>query len=52
MVVIQTLRDKQSFAKFCKCEFWLKKVTFLRHLVSGDGVKVDPEMTKVIKKFA
>jgi hypothetical protein len=39
------LRDKQLYAKFSKCEFWLKKVPFLGHVLSEDGIFVDP--TKV-----
>jgi hypothetical protein len=33
------------YAKFSKCEFWLKKVPFLSHVLSGKGISVDP--TKV-----
>jgi hypothetical protein len=29
-------------AKFSKCEFWIKEVTFLGHLVSHEGITVDP----------
>ncbi|KAA3466854.1 RNA-directed DNA polymerase-like protein [Gossypium australe] len=28
-VVLQALREKQLYAKFSKCEFWLREVTFL-----------------------
>ena len=31
--VLQTLRDKQLYAKFTKSEFWLKEVGFLGHIV-------------------
>ena len=44
-IVLTRLRDKQLYAKFSKCEFWLNKVPFLGHLLSGDGISVDP--TKV-----
>ena len=30
------------YAKFSKCEFWLKKVPFLGHVLSEDGISVDP----------
>ena len=33
-IVLQTLRDKQLFAKLKKCEFWLDKVFFLRHVIT------------------
>ena len=34
-IVLQTLKDKQLYAKFSKCEFWLNKVVFFRHVVLG-----------------
>ncbi|XP_040937999.1 uncharacterized protein [Gossypium hirsutum] len=37
-IVSQTLREKQLSAKFSKCEFWLREVSFLWHVVSAEGV--------------
>ena len=37
-IVLQILREKQLYAKRSKCEFWLESVTFLRHIVSRDGI--------------
>ena len=34
-IVLQTLRQEKLFAKLSKCEFWLKSVEFLGHIVSG-----------------
>jgi hypothetical protein len=28
--------------KFSKCDFWLKEVTFLGHIITNGGTKVDP----------
>ena len=41
-IVLQTLREKKLYAKLSKCEFWLKEVSFLGHIVSaeGEGFKV------------
>ncbi|KAL6313733.1 hypothetical protein AAG906_010152 [Vitis piasezkii] len=39
--VLQTLRDKQLYAKLNKCEFWLDKVSFLGHVVTKDDIFVD-----------
>jgi hypothetical protein len=44
-IVLSRLREHQLYAKFSKYEFWLKKVPFLGHVLSGDGISVDP--TKV-----
>ncbi|XP_016704295.1 uncharacterized protein [Gossypium hirsutum] len=35
------LREKQLYAKFSKCEIWLCEVTFLGHVVSAEGIRVD-----------
>ena len=41
-IVLTRLRDHQLYAKFSKCEFWLDKVHFLGHVLSTEGVVVDP----------
>ncbi|RVX16738.1 Retrovirus-related Pol polyprotein from transposon 17.6 [Vitis vinifera] len=41
-IVLQTLRDKQLYAKLKKCEFWLDRISFFGHVVSNDGILVDP----------
>jgi hypothetical protein len=41
-LVLQKLRDNQFYAKFSKCDFWLKEVTFLGHIITNGGIKVDP----------
>jgi hypothetical protein len=33
------------YAKFSECEFWLKKFPFLGHILSEEGIAIDP--TKV-----
>ncbi|MCQ7850991.1 reverse transcriptase, partial [Salmonella enterica] len=50
-VVLQRLREEKLYAKYAKCEFWLKEVAFLGHVVSGDGIKVDPKKTDVIRNW-
>ncbi|XP_042404031.1 uncharacterized protein LOC121993786 [Zingiber officinale] len=50
-MALQTLHDKKLFAKFSKCEFWLKRVVFLGHIISGDGVGVDPTKVEAIKEW-
>jgi hypothetical protein len=36
------LCDHQLYVKFSKCEFWLTQVQFLGHVVSSEGISVDP----------
>ena len=41
-IVLQTLREKKLYAKLSKCDFWLKEISFLGHIVSTRGIRVDP----------
>ena len=50
-LTLQVLRQHQLYAKFSKCEFWLRSVTFLGHVVSDQGVEVDPRKTEAVKKW-
>jgi hypothetical protein len=45
-LVLQKLREHQLYAKLSKCEFWLKEVSFLGHVISEGGVSVDPSKVK------
>ena len=37
-MTLQVLREHQLYTKFSKCEFWLRSVTFLGHVVSDQGL--------------
>jgi hypothetical protein len=41
-VILQRLRDHQLYVKFSKCAFWLREVSFLGHVISAEGIAVDP----------
>jgi hypothetical protein len=45
-VVLQRLRDHQLYAKFSKCEFWINEVSFLGHVISSEGIAVDPSKVR------
>jgi hypothetical protein len=50
-LVLGTLREHQLCAKFSKCEFWLKEVGFLGHVISAGGVSVDPsKITSIMEQ--
>ena len=40
-IVLQTLRYKQLYAKLKNCEFWLDRVSFLRYVVTKDGISIN-----------
>ncbi|KAL0561636.1 hypothetical protein IC582_002076 [Cucumis melo] len=50
-MVLQTLQDNKLYAKFSKCEFWLKQVSFLGHVVSKAGVSVYPAKIEVVTNW-
>ena len=39
-VVLQTLKKHQLFAKYSKCDFWLRSVTFLGHIISSEELRL------------
>jgi hypothetical protein len=40
--MLQRLQDHHLYAKFSKCEFWINEVSFLGHVISLEGITVDP----------
>jgi hypothetical protein len=47
-IVLQRLREHQLYAKFSKCEFCINEVPFLGHVVSLEGIAVDPSKVKEV----
>ena len=39
------------YAKLSKCEFWLNEVSFLGHIVSKEGIRVDPKKIEVVVEW-
>ena len=39
-IILQRLREHKLYAKFSKCDFWLKEVQFLGHIISEAGISV------------
>ena len=46
--VLERLRECKLYAKLSKCEFHMREVHYLGHVVSADGIKVDPRKTAVV----
>ncbi|GJW71508.1 putative reverse transcriptase domain-containing protein [Tanacetum coccineum] len=42
---------EKLYAKFSKCEFWLREVQFLGHLINGNGIHVDPSKIEAVKNW-
>ncbi|GJR20610.1 putative reverse transcriptase domain-containing protein [Tanacetum coccineum] len=50
-LVLGLLKKEKLYAKFFKCEFWLREVEFLRHVINGNGIHVDPSKIEVVKNW-
>ncbi|KAL8098905.1 hypothetical protein AgCh_031571 [Apium graveolens] len=50
-IVLEILRNEKLYAKFSKCEFLLREVQILGHLVSSKGVLVDPAKIEVVSNW-
>ena len=49
--MFELLRKERLYAKFSKCEFWLRQVQFLGNIISGDGISVDQAKIEAIQKW-
>ncbi|GKB49757.1 reverse transcriptase domain-containing protein, partial [Tanacetum coccineum] len=50
-LVLELLKKEKLYAKFSKCEFWLREVQFIGHVINGDGIHVDPSKIKAVKNW-
>ncbi|GJX16015.1 hypothetical protein Tco_0216847 [Tanacetum coccineum] len=50
-LVLELLKKEKLYSKFSKCEFWLREVQFLGHVINGDGIHVDPSKIEAVKNW-
>ena len=50
-IVLYTLKEKRLFTKLSKCEFWLREVSFLSHVISKGGIVVDSSKVDVVLQW-
>ena len=50
-LVLQVLREHQLYAKFNKCEFFQKEIHYLGHVLSEEGVAIDPDKIRSIMEW-
>ncbi|GJW74687.1 putative nucleotidyltransferase, ribonuclease H [Tanacetum coccineum] len=49
--VFMDLMNRKLYAKFSKCDFWIRVVQFLRHLIDSQGIHVDPGKIEAVKNW-
>ncbi|KAJ9535815.1 hypothetical protein OSB04_un001026 [Centaurea solstitialis] len=50
-LILELLKAGQLYARFSKCEFWIREVHFLGHVVNKGGIHVDPAKVEAVKKW-
>nr|GEW51940.1 putative reverse transcriptase domain-containing protein [Tanacetum cinerariifolium] len=50
-LVLELLKKEKLYGKFSKCEFWLREVHFLGHVINDNGIHVDPSKIEVVKNW-
>ncbi|GJV13598.1 putative reverse transcriptase domain-containing protein [Tanacetum coccineum] len=50
-VVLELLKKEKLYAKFSKCEVWLREVQFLGHVINGNEIHVDPSKIEAVKNW-
>nr|GFA03549.1 putative reverse transcriptase domain-containing protein [Tanacetum cinerariifolium] len=51
-IILELLRNEKLYAKFSKCDFWIRTVQFLGHLIDSQGLHVDPAKIEAVKNWA
>eukprot|EP00253_Pinus_taeda_P011854 PITA_11854 len=47
-MVLQTLREHHLYAKFSKCDFFKEEIQYLGHVITKEGIAVDPKKIKLL----
>ncbi|GJW62087.1 hypothetical protein Tco_0111422 [Tanacetum coccineum] len=50
-IILELLKKEKLYAKFSKCDFWIRIVQFLRHLIDSQGLHVVPAKIEAIKNW-
>jgi hypothetical protein len=51
-MVLQVLREHQLYAKLSKCSFYQRQIHYLGHIISKEGITMDPEKVDVIREWS
>ena len=50
-IILQVLREHKLYTKFSKCEFFKNKIQYLGHVISKEGISVDPDKIRAIMEW-
>ncbi|GJZ67974.1 putative reverse transcriptase domain-containing protein [Tanacetum coccineum] len=50
-IILELLRKEKLYAKFSKCDFWIRIVQFLGYLIDSQGLHVNPTKIEAVKNW-
>ncbi|GKD67099.1 putative reverse transcriptase domain-containing protein [Tanacetum coccineum] len=50
-IILELLKKEKLYAKFSKCDFWIRIVQFFGHLIDSQGLHVDPAKIEAVKNW-
>jgi hypothetical protein len=50
-LVLQCLREHKLYGKLSKCSFYQSRIHYLGHVISGEGITVDPAKVEAIMEW-
>ncbi|GKA22693.1 putative reverse transcriptase domain-containing protein [Tanacetum coccineum] len=50
-IILELLKKEKLYAKFSKCDYWIRTVQFLGHLINSQGLHVDPAKIEAVKNW-
>ncbi|GJQ89276.1 reverse transcriptase domain-containing protein [Tanacetum coccineum] len=50
-IILELLKKEKLYAKFSKCDLWIRIVQFLGHLIDSQGIHVDPAKIEAVKNW-
>ena len=50
-LTLQLLREHQLYAKLSKCDFYKDRIQYLGHIISEEGISIDPNKIEAIKNW-
>jgi hypothetical protein len=51
-IILELLKKEDLYAKFSKCDFWIRTVQFLGHIINSQGIHVDPAKIEAVKGWS
>ncbi|MCI54412.1 retrotransposon protein, partial [Trifolium medium] len=52
LIVLQVLEENKLYAKLSKYEFWMEEISFLGHVISSEGIAVDPAKVDAVLQWS